>query len=99
MKHLDKKPSDDLPEIGYYDLLRDLERPGCAVCRGSRLAARKRIASILCEYVNDQDVRSGLRASYGFCRGHTFWHSRKLAIKQPTTGSPGSGPVPWSQGC
>lgn len=60
------------PEVGYHDLLDDLEHPGCPVCRGARRAARKELKSLLWEYVNDSDVRRKLRRRHGFCREHTF---------------------------
>ncbi len=60
----------ELTPVGYHDLLRDLRHPGCPACRAADRAARKRIDSILWEYVNDPDVRGALVTSHGFCARH-----------------------------
>ncbi|MGZ4149066.1 MAG: DUF6062 family protein [Actinomycetota bacterium] len=57
---------------GYSDLRRDLERPGCAVCRGASRSAWRLIDGILWEGVTDVFTRTRLRRSRGFCREHSF---------------------------
>jgi hypothetical protein len=57
---------------GYHDLLEDLERPGCPVCRTAAGTARKLIATTLWESVNDPGARARWRASHGFCQDHAL---------------------------
>ncbi len=57
---------------GFFDLRRDLESPGCAVCRGENRTAWRYLDSLLWEYVTDAGVRWHLRSSHGFCRDHSF---------------------------
>ncbi len=59
-------------EVGYHDLLRDLRRKGCPVCRGADRAAWRYVEAILWESVNDPPIRARLRAAHGFCRDHGF---------------------------
>ncbi|HUH06208.1 MAG TPA: DUF6062 family protein [Egibacteraceae bacterium] len=55
---------------GHFDLLEDLDQPGCPACRAARRSADRLIADILSESVNDPAVRPRLRASHGFCPPH-----------------------------
>jgi hypothetical protein len=57
---------------GYFDLLRDLEGPGCVVCRGAHQSAWRFIDALLWERVTDPGTRYGLRRSRGFCREHSL---------------------------
>jgi hypothetical protein len=45
-------------EVGYHDLLRDLESPGCPVCRGTGRAAWRYVSAVLWEFVNDGGAAS-----------------------------------------
>lgn len=47
-----------------------LNQPGCAICRVSEDAGRSYLEALFYEMVNDPGVRTGLRASRGFCRRH-----------------------------
>ncbi|MGE5226431.1 MAG: hypothetical protein ACM3OO_06100 [Planctomycetaceae bacterium] len=57
---------------GYFDLRRDLEQPGCAVCRGASRSAWRLVDGLLWEGVTDPLTRTRLRRSRGFCREHSL---------------------------
>ncbi|HXF71327.1 MAG TPA: DUF6062 family protein [Actinomycetota bacterium] len=61
-----------LTPVGYHDLLRDLERPGCPACRGAARAADRFLEAVLWEMVTDPGVRERFRAAHGLCRDHAF---------------------------
>lgn len=67
-----KREKPRMREVGYHDLLDDLERAGCPACHGANRAAWRYIDSLLWEYVNDQGARARLRDSHGFCREHAL---------------------------
>jgi hypothetical protein len=56
--------------MSYYDLLDACALPGCPVCRLEAKIVRNYLDAILYESVNDPDVQSGLRRSWGYCRAH-----------------------------
>ncbi len=58
--------------VGYFDLLRDLPREGCAVCRGETRSAWRYIDGLLWEGVTDGGVRETTRGAHGFCRDHSL---------------------------
>lgn len=58
--------------MGYFDLMRDLSRVGCAVCRGASRSARRYIDGLLWEGITDPGIRTITRASHGFCRAHSM---------------------------
>jgi len=72
--------------VGYHDLLRDLQEPGCPVCRGANEGARRYLDALLWEFVNDVSTRQRLRASHGICREHTVL---ALAVVSEQAGSMG----------
>jgi hypothetical protein len=58
--------------VGYFDLLRDLELPGCAVCRGETHSAWRYLDALLWERITDAGTRESARRTHGFCREHSF---------------------------
>lgn len=58
--------------VGYFDLLEDLPRNGCAVCRGGSRTAWRYLDGLLWEGITDPGVRSITRAAHGFCRQHSM---------------------------
>jgi uncharacterized protein DUF6062 len=58
--------------LAYHELLEGLKLPGCAVCRSGAATARRYLESLCWEFINDPPVRSRLRKSLGFCRGHAY---------------------------
>jgi len=59
-------------DLGTYQLVADLEAPGCPACRGAGRAAWRYVHAVLWELVNDPGVRQRLRAAHGFCREHAM---------------------------
>jgi hypothetical protein len=57
--------------IGYYALLDACRLQGCPICLLLKKYADRFVEFMLYENVNDPDVRSELRKSYGFCSTHT----------------------------
>jgi Family of unknown function (DUF6062) len=72
--HRDPQTAEDrrhLP-VGHFDLVRDLPRDGCAVCRGASRSAWRYLDGLLWEGVTDPGIRTMTRASHGFCREHAL---------------------------
>ncbi len=56
--------------LGLFALLEALTKPGCAICRRQEEGARRALAVLFHELVNDGEVRTHLRRSWGFCPEH-----------------------------
>lgn len=55
----------------YFDLREAMERDGCPLCRLLAKDVQNYLSNMLYENVNDADVRSMLRQSFGLCRVHS----------------------------
>jgi hypothetical protein len=71
---------------GYFDLRRDLEQPGCAVCRGASRSAWRLVDGVLWEGVTDPLTRTRLRRSRGFCREHSLMAIRVADVENGQLG-------------
>jgi hypothetical protein len=70
--------------IGFFRLIDACSGPGCPVCRCVLADSRQYLESLLYEQVNDPEIRSRLRASWGFCN----WHAVMLReASNPAFGS------------
>lgn len=56
----------------YFDLLEELARPGCAICRLAKRTTFRYLDMLSYENVNDPGVRATLRGSRGFCNYHAW---------------------------
>jgi len=63
--------------MAYHDLREAFAEPGCAVCRLVANAVDRYFRTLLHERVNDPGVRERLRASFGFCREHSWQLQRR----------------------
>lgn len=70
--------------IGYFRLVEACRGPGCPVCRCVAHEGRSYLDALLYEQVTDPDTRRAIRASWGFCNGHTWM---LLAIEQSIFGA------------
>jgi hypothetical protein len=70
--------------IGFFRLIDACVGPGCPVCRCVVADTRHYLDSLLYEQVNDPEIRSRLRASWGFCNWHA-WMLREAS--DPAFGS------------
>jgi len=57
----------------FFDLLEACAETGCPVCRLSLMTARRYLADILYEFVNDPGIRDGIRHARGYCNEHAWW--------------------------
>jgi len=62
-------PKERIPPL-YFDLRDALEHDGCPFCRLLARDVQSYLSNLLYENVNDGDVRSKLRQSFGVCRLH-----------------------------
>src|SRR5712692_5161230 len=56
--------------IGFFRLIDACSGPGCPVCGCVLADSRQYLEGLLYEQVNDPEIRSRLRASWGFCNWH-----------------------------
>jgi len=61
----------------YHDLREAFAEAGCVVCRLVANAVDRYLRALLHERVNDPGVRERLRASFGFCREHSWQLQRR----------------------
>jgi hypothetical protein len=62
-----------------------LKQKGCAICRISKHGVTRFLDQMLYDMVNDPDVRRDVRASFGFCKRHTWgmrgMHGNSLGLR------------------
>ena len=59
-----------LTPFGYFDLIDEMGKTGCAVCNLLQRDAKKTLNTILYEYVTDPEMHQIFRASRGLCNEH-----------------------------
>jgi hypothetical protein len=57
---------------GYYDLIEQLERAGCAICALILHAGKQYMESLLYEFSLDEGVQQAFRSGRGLCNHHSW---------------------------
>ncbi|MFN2136942.1 MAG: DUF6062 family protein [Candidatus Promineifilaceae bacterium] len=58
--------------FSYFELIDACQEPGCPLCRLGHRAARRHLANLIYDGVNDVPLRATLRNSYGYCYEHAW---------------------------
>jgi Family of unknown function (DUF6062) len=58
--------------FSYFELLDACKESGCPLCRLGRRSARRHLAGVIYDGVNDVPLRAALRDSYGYCHDHAW---------------------------
>ena len=59
-----------LTPLTYYDLMDELEKPGCPICRLLVRSVKKVLDTLLYEYVTEPEMHQLFRSSRGLCNVH-----------------------------
>jgi hypothetical protein len=70
----------------HFELLEELQKPGCAVCALVIKDSRRYLDHLLYESVLDVPMRMELMESFGFCNWHTWQLPSLPEICSPSTG-------------
>jgi hypothetical protein len=63
--------SNQMRDTTYFELVEALQGDGCALCHLGQRTVRRWLDAILFESVNDPSIQENLKATQGFCPGHS----------------------------
>ena len=69
-----------------FDLLEDLRRPGCPVCRAAERTGREYARTLMMTDITDARVRESITRAGGLCRDHLFLSVDVAAAEVDTMG-------------